>query len=62
MIKITPSVFGQMIQGIRRILWSLIVAYMLGMHNFYYGDNKTRDDSIITVEVKEDQKSGAPKD
>ena len=40
----------------------MIVAYMLGIHNFYHGDNKTKDESFNTIEVKEDQSNGAPKD
>lgn len=38
---------------IRRQIWSLIVAYMLGMHNFYFGDNKTADNASATSEIKE---------
>lgn len=46
----------------KRQLWSLIVAYMLGLHNFYRGDEKTPDDIAITTEVNEAQESGTPKD
>ena len=61
-MKALKSILYQLLNGIRRMMWSFIVAYMLGIHNFYYGDTKSPDDSIITVEVKEDQTSGTPKD
>ena len=56
------SVAYKMLGAIRRFLWSFIVAYMLGLHNFYYGDDKTADNIAITTEVKEGQESGSPKD
>lgn len=56
------TVIYKMLGAIRKFLWSLIVAYMLGIHNFYHGDNKAADDSAITIEVNEGQESGSPKD
>ena len=35
---------------------------MLGMHNFYKGEEKTPDDIVITIELNEVQKDGMPKD
>jgi hypothetical protein len=43
---------------IKRSLWALVVCYMLGLHNFYHGDDKTPDDIIITTEVNEVRESG----
>ena len=40
----------------------MIVAYMLGMHNFYKGEDKTSDDIIITIEQSEAQEDGTPND
>lgn len=56
------SVVCKILGAIRKTLWSFIVAYMLGMHNFYYGDNKAADDSAIKSEVNQEQESGSPKD
>jgi len=42
---------------LKRQLWSLIVAYMVGLHNFYYGDNKSADDIMIRAEMNEVQES-----
>lgn len=54
--------FYRLARGIRRKMWAFIVAYMLGMHNFYKGENKTPDDIVITIEHNEVQEDGAPKD
>ena len=54
--------FNQLVIRTRRALWAIIVAYMLGMHNFYKGEDKTTEDIVITVEVNEAQENGAPKD
>jgi hypothetical protein len=42
---------------LKRQLWSLIVAYMVGLHNFYYGDNKSADDIMIRAEMNEVQEN-----
>ena len=54
--------FYQLLRCIRRQIWSMIVAYMLGMHNFYKGEDKTTDDIVITIELNEVQEDGTPKD
>jgi len=49
----------------RRIVWAFIVAYMLGIHNFYKNEDKSLDDIIktkYTIEHNEMQENGAPKD
>lgn len=33
---------------------------MLGMHNFYKGEDKTPDDIAITIEYNEAQENGTP--
>ena len=43
-------------------MWAIIVAYMLGMHNFYKGEDKTADNIVITIEHNEVQEDGTPKD
>ena len=56
------SLFHKLITRIRRIMWSVIVAYMLAMHNFYKGEDKTADNIVITIEHNEVQEDGVPKD
>lgn len=50
----------QFIRSLRRKLWALVVAYMLGIHNFYKGEEKTVDNIVITIEYNEAQEDGAP--
>ena len=56
------SLVDRLIRSVRRQLWAIIVAYMLGMHNFYKGEDKTTDDIVITIELNEVQEDGTPKD
>lgn len=56
------SRFDQLIRFVRRQLWALIVAYMLGMHNFYKGEDKTTNDIVITIEQSEVQENSTPND
>jgi hypothetical protein len=55
-------IFKRLMQWVRRKTWALIVAYMLGLHNFYKGEDKTPDDIMFTIEVNEVTENGAPKD
>ncbi|MEJ1236708.1 hypothetical protein WBG78_01185 [Chryseolinea sp. T2] len=45
---------------VKKQLWSLIVAYMLGMHNFYHGDTRTADDPANKIEANEAQENESP--
>jgi len=57
--------FYKLIIRIRRTIWALIVAYMLGIHNFYKGEDKALDDivkTIYTIEHNEVLENGTPKD
>ena len=56
------SLFYQLIRYVRRQLWALIVAYMLGLHNWYKGEDKTADNILITIEHIEVKEDGTPKD
>ena len=54
------SLFYQLIKSVRRTAWSILVAYMLGVHNFYTGEDKTADNIVITIEHNVVQEEGAP--
>ena len=56
------SLLYQLLKYVRRKIWAIIVAYMLGMHNFYKEENKTPDDIVITIEYNEVQENGTPKE
>ncbi len=52
----------QFVRYLRRQIWAIIVAYMVGIHNFYKGEEKTQDDIVITIENNEEQEDDEPKD
>lgn len=59
------SIFYKLIIRTRRTMWAFIVAYMLGIHNFYKGEDKALDDivkTIYTIEQNEVQEDGTPKE
>jgi hypothetical protein len=59
------SIFYKLIIRTRRTLWAFIVAYMLGVHNFYKGEDKALDDIVktpYTIEHNEVQENDTPKD
>ena len=43
-------------------MWTIIVAYMIGIHNFYREEQKDPDDIIYTIENIEEQENGKPED
>lgn len=49
-------------QTLRRIIWALIVAFMLGVHNFYYQETKAPQDIASHIEYEADEENAAPKD
>ena len=55
------SLFVRLLTRIRRTLWAFIVAYMLGLHNFYKGEDKSPD-SIAKIEIIEQKRDGEPGD
>jgi hypothetical protein len=56
------SIFTQFIAQTRRTIWAILVAYMVGIHNFYKGEDKTSENIVITSEVNEQHERGTPKD
>ena len=49
-------------KSIRNLAWALIVAFMLGIHNFYTGETKSKDDIVFTIEQDVIEEDAAPKD
>ncbi|MEQ9305679.1 MAG: hypothetical protein RJQ14_17330 [Marinoscillum sp.] len=52
----------QSIRYVRRQIWAIVVAYMVGIHNFYKGEEKTQDNIVITIENNEEQEDDGTKD
>jgi hypothetical protein len=49
-------------RSLRNLAWALIVAFMLGIHNFYTGETKSKDDIVFTIEQEVIEEDAAPKD
>lgn len=56
------SILAKILRYVRGKIWALIVAYMLGMHNFYTGENKTADNIGIIVEYHENRNNEGSND
>ena len=57
------SIFYKLVQYLRRQIWVLLVAYMVGIHNFYKGEDKAPEDIIkteYTIEHNEVQENDTP--
>jgi len=46
----------------RNLLWALIVAFMLGVHNFYKEEIRSKDDIVSHIEHDIYEEDDAPKD
>lgn len=52
----------QLIRYLKRQIWAIIIAYMVGVHNFYREENKTPEDIVFTIENNKKQEDDTPKD
>lgn len=48
------------LRKMQTLVWAVIVAFMLGLHNFYKGDDKTVQ-NIGKIEIQQTQDDDAPK-
>jgi hypothetical protein len=46
----------------KNLVWALIVAFMLGVHNFYTGETKSKEDIVFQIEQDVIEEDTAPKD
>lgn len=49
-------------KSLKNLAWAFIVAFMLGVHNFYYQETKSKDDIVFTIEQDVVEEDSAPKD
>jgi hypothetical protein len=54
--------FSQFIRPIRRLLWALIVAFMVGIHNFYKQEMDSPDSIVSSIELEAEEEDSSPKD
>ena len=52
---------AQFVRYIKRQIWAITVAYMLGIHNVYREEEKTPEDIVIVIEDVEKQENNTPK-
>ena len=55
-------IFHQALRFIKKAIWTLLVAYMLALHNVYREEEKCPESIQIIVEDDEVQEDAAPKD
>ncbi|MFN4000299.1 hypothetical protein [Algoriphagus sp.] len=53
--------FFRIFRPLRRLMWALIVAFMVGVHNFYKQEMDSPDSIVNSIEIDEEEDS-APKD
>lgn len=58
----SKSLARQALRYLKRQVWAIVVAYMVGIHNFYKQENKTPEDIVIKIEDVEEQEDSSPKD
>ena len=56
------TLFFRFFYYVKKQLWTLIVIYMVALHNFYRQDDKTPEDIKIVITIDEEQEDNAPKD
>ncbi|MCS5491052.1 hypothetical protein [Algoriphagus limi] len=54
--------FSQFIRPIRRLLWALIVAFMVGVHNFYKQEMDSPVSIVSSIELDAEEEDSSPKD
>ncbi|WP_158530481.1 hypothetical protein [Algoriphagus yeomjeoni] len=54
--------YHPIIRHIRRFLWSLIVAFMVGIHNFYKQEMDSADSIVSSIQMDEEQDDSSPKE
>lgn len=52
----------QIFRPLRRIIWALIVAFMVGVHNFYKQEMDSPDTIISQIEIDSEEEDSSPKD
>ncbi|MEN2281688.1 hypothetical protein AAGF08_06070 [Algoriphagus sp. SE2] len=45
----------------RKITWALIVAFMLGVHNFYKQEMDSPDSIVSSIQIDAEEEDSAPK-
>lgn len=52
----------EIFRPIRRIIWALIVAFMVGVHNFYKQEMDSPDTIVSQIQQDAEEEDSSPKD
>lgn len=47
-------------RSIKNFLWALIVAFMVGVHNFYKQEMDSPDSIVSSIEIDAEEEDGTP--
>ncbi len=56
------KVFFKFFRPFRQLLWALIVAFMVGVHNVYKQEMDSPDSIVSSIEVDSEEEDSSPKD
>lgn len=56
------KVFFKLFRPVRRLVWALIVAFMVGVHNFYKNEMDSPDSIVNSIEIDAEEEDSSPKD
>ncbi|MBN3520782.1 hypothetical protein JYB62_12310 [Algoriphagus lutimaris] len=56
------NLFKQIFRPLRSIVWALIVAFMVGVHNFYKQEMDSPNSIISQIEIYAEEGDSSPKD
>lgn len=54
--------FFKLLRPVRRLMWAMIVSFMVGVHNFYKQEMDSPDSIVSSIQLDEEQDDAAPKD
>lgn len=61
-LSITMRRLKEIFRPVRRILWALIVAFMVGVHNFYKQEMDSPDTIVSQIQQDAEEEDSSPKD
>ncbi len=54
--------FSKSYKYLRKLTWAMIVAFMVGVHNFYKQEMDSPDSIVSQIKMDEEENDAAPKD
>jgi hypothetical protein len=54
--------FPKLFRPLRRLVWVVLVAFMVGVHNFYKQEMDSPDSIVNSIQLDEGEEDSSPKD